>query len=255
MQLDVTLLPELGVDVDLRDDEQFNEIINLGYRAQLVTENFITGLKYIEIDIDEGSGRPVFHQENVVYKEFPTKPSLTATLGQIMEDMIAKFEDLDVKAINDNLVGVLERAREGIDEIEFARLNASFAAAAESAQALLDSPKIQLAIDNINSTLEEYEGLAEDIRAKIQPVLDKAEETNRQLQATLAKFEGVAAELELMLTPESAFRYQLDQTLVELEETLTSARLLVEQLERSPKSLLTGKELPGTENTSKKKKK
>jgi hypothetical protein len=75
------------------------------------------------------------------------------------------------------------------------------------------------------------------------------------LQTTLATIENVAAELELMLTPESVFRYQLDRTLVELEQTLASARMLVEQLERSPKSLLTGKELPASENRSKKKEK
>jgi len=255
IELDVSLLPELGVNVDLKDEEQFNEIINLGYRARLVTENFITGLKYIEIDIEGDTGRPVFYQEKVIYKEFPTKPSLTATLSQIMDDVLSRFDEIDITGISKNLAGFLESARNGIDEIEFARLNESFASAAESAKDLLESPEIRKAIDNINSTLAEYEGLAADVRAKIDPVLDKAEETNLRLQTTLATIENVAAELELMLTPESVFRYQLDRTLVELEQTLASARMLVEQLERSPKSLLTGKELPASENRSKKKEK
>ena len=248
IELDVTLLnSSLGVDIRIQDEETFAAIVNAGYRAQLVTTSFITGLRDIEIDIHEDAGFPRFFQVEKIYKELPTISSLTAALGQSLDEMLAQLANVDVQAINDNLIGVLKRAREGLDEMNFRRLNDSIAEAAEFARDLLQSPKVQEAMDNINSTLIEYEGLTQDIRGKIDPVLAKAKETNEQLQSTLQSVREVSAKVDLMLAPESTFRYQLDRSLLELEETLEAVRLLVESLERSPRSLLTGKALPEEE--------
>ena len=129
-------------------------------------------------------------------------------------------------------------------------MNDSIAEAAESARELMQSPKVQEAMDNINSTLVEDEGLAKDIRGKIDPVLARAKEISEQLQSTLQTVREVTAKVDLMLAPESTFRYQLDRSLLELEETLEAVRLLVESLERNPRSLLTGKALPEAEGSA-----
>ena len=256
IELDLTLLnSSLGVDVDIRDEEVFFAVINQGYRAQLVTESFITGLLYIEIDIDEDAGRPIWIQEEAIYKEFPSKPSLTAALGRTAQEVFARLGALDIEAINDELVGFLSKANEGLDEIEFSRINDSLIGAADAATELMQSEKITTTLDNLNKALKEYEKLASDVRAKIDPVLAKADQTNVEIQKTLQKVRDASAQIELALLPESSLRYELENTLSELAELSESIRLLAEYLERNPRALLTGKELPQSESSRKKKKK
>ncbi len=256
IELDLTLLnSSLGVDVDIRDEEVFFAIINQGYRAQLVTESFITGLLYIEIDIDEDARRPIWIQEEAIYKEFPSKPSLTAALGQTAQEVFAMIGALDFQTINDELVGFLSKGNQGLEEIEFSRINESLIAAADAATELMKSEKISATLENINKALMEYEKLATDVRAKIDPVLAKADQTNLEIQKTLQKVRDASAQIELALSPESSIRYEFENTLSELAELAESIRLLADYLERNPRALLTGKELPESESNRKKKKK
>ncbi len=256
IELDISLLnSSLGVDVDIRDEEVFIQIVNQGYRAQLVTESFITGLLYIEIDIDLDAGRPHFIQEEAIYKEFPSKPSLTAALGNTAQEVIAMLGALDVQSINDELVGVLTRANKALAQIEFARINDSVIRAADSATELMRSEKITTTLESVNKTLKEFETLAADLRAKIDPVLSKADETNGEIQKTLQKIREASDQIERTLSPDSSVRYELENTLAELAELAESIRLLTDYLERNPRAFLTGKELPESESNKKKKKK
>ena len=248
IELDLTLLnSSLGVDVDIRDEETFIQIVNLGYRAQLVTESLITGLKYIEIDIEGDAGRPTFIQEKVIYKEFPTRPSLTAALGQTVEEVLFRLGSIDIQGINDELIGVLSRAREGLEEVDFAGINASIIRATDSVTELLGSEKIQKAIDTFDDTLEEYRKLAVKINSKVDPVLAEAEATNEELQTTLRQVADATEQIEFILSSESSFRYEMETALGELKEAAEAIRLLVEYIERNPRSLLTGRKLPESE--------
>ena len=256
IKLDLTLLnSSLGVDVDIRNEEVFIQIINQGYRAQLVMESFITGLLYIEIDIDENAGRPVFIQEEAIYKEFPSRPSLTAALGNTAQEVIAMLGALDVQTINDELVGVLKRANKALDDIEFSRINKSVIRAADSATDLMRSEKIKPTLERLNRTLQEFKDLASDIRGKIDPVLAKADETNNEIQKTLQKLRDATEQIEYTLSPDSSVRYEFENTLSELAALAESLRLFVEYLERNPRAFLTGKVLPESESNREKKKK
>ncbi len=256
IELDITLLnSSLGVDVDIRDEEVFFQVINQGYRAQLVMESFITGLLYIEIDIDLDAGRPVMVQEEAIYKEFPSKQSLTAALGSTAQEVFAMLGALDVQTINNELVGVLSKANKALGAIEFSRINDSVIRAADSATELVSSEKIKTTLDNLNKALKEYEKLASDLRGKIDPVLAEADKTNIEIQTTLQKVRDVSTQIERTLSPESSIRYELENTLSELAELSESLRLFVEYLERNPRAFLTGKELPDSDSKKKKKKK
>ncbi len=245
IQLDLTLLnSSLGVDVDIRDEETFFEIIDLDYRAQLVTESFITGLKYIEIDIDVEADRPNLVQEKVIYKEIPTVPSLTAQLGQSMEEVFVRLGALDIPSINDELVGVLRRAREGLEEVDFGGISESVIGAGNSASELLDSPEVRETIAAIEDAVIEIRELAAKINSRIDTVLAEAGETNEELQRMLKRVGAATAQVEYLLSSESSFRFRIEDTLAELAEAAGSIRLLVEYLERNPKSLLTGKSPP-----------
>ena len=245
IQLDLTLLnSSLGVDVDIRDEETFFEIIDLGYRAKLVTESFITGLKYIEIDMEVEAGRPSLVQEKVIYKEIPTVPSLTAQLGQSVEEVYVRLGALDIPTINDELIGALKNAREGLEEVDFGGVSESIKGAGYSASNLLDSPELRETIAAIREAVNEFRALAAKLNSRTDTVLAEAGETNEELQRMLKRVGDATAQVEHLLSSESSFRYRIEDTLAESKEAAKAIRMLVKYLERNPKSLLTGKSLP-----------
>lgn len=245
IEIDVSrLMSRLGVSIDLRDDEVYNAQVNAGLRANLVLESLITGLLYIELDYKTDLGRPVFVQDDVVYKEIPTTPSAMAEIGQSATEIIARLSSIDVKAINDKLIALLDSVKEAIDEVRFAEISDGVIEAVDSISTMAKSEKIGETVDNLNEALVEFRRLAGKVESKIDPVLESAGETNKKLQLALEKVSYTVDQLRYAFEPESSFRHEIETALTELAEAAVSARMLVEFLERNPKALLTGKSTP-----------
>lgn len=242
IQLDLSVLnSSLGLDVDIRDDETFSKIIDLGYRAKLVTESFITGLRYIEIDVLLEGGQPKLVQKRVVYKEIPTVPSLNAQLGQSVEEVFVRLGALDIPMINDELIRVLKNAREGLEEVDFRGVSELIKEAGHSTSSFLESPELREAITAIRETVDEFRLLAIKLNSRFDTVLAEAGETNEELQRMLKQVGDATSKAEYMFSSESSFRYRIEDALVEVAEAAEAIRILVEYLERNPNSLLRGK--------------
>ncbi len=245
IEIDVSRLnSRLGVDVDLTDEEVYLAQVNAGLRANLVLESLITGLLYIEIDYESKPERPVFIQDKVTYKEIPTTPSAMAELGQTASEIIAKLGSIDIEAISNKLIVLLDTLKEAIDDARIAEVSDGIIKAVDSISAMAESEKINETVDNLNEALVELRSLAGKIESKIDPVLESASETNKKLQAALEKVGDTVDQLRYAFEPESSFRHEIETALSELAEAAKSARMLVEFLERNPKALLTGKSPP-----------
>ncbi len=245
IEIDVSrLMSRLGVDVDLTDEEVYNAQVNAGLRANLVLESLITGLLYIELDYKIDLGRPLFVQDEVIYKEIPTTPSAMAEIGQSATEIIARLSSIDVEAINDKLIALLDSVKEAIDDVRFAEISDDIIEAVDSITTMAKSEKIGETVDNLNEALVEFRRLAGKVESKIDPVLESADETNKKLQLALEKVSDTVDQLRYAFEPESSFRHEIETALTELAEAAESARMLVEFLERNPKALLTGKSLP-----------
>ena len=245
IEIDVSrLINRLGVDVDLTDDDTYLAQVNTGLRANLVLESLITGLLYIEIDYEINPGRPVFIQDKVTYKEIPTTPSIMAEIGQSAGEIIAKIGSIDIEAINNKLIVLLDSLKEAIDDARIAEISDGIIKTVDSISAMAESEKISKTVDNLNEALVEVRRLAGKIESKIDPVLESAGETNKKLQAALKKVSDTVDQLRYAFEPESSFRHEIETALSELAEAAESARMLVEFLERNPKALLTGKSPP-----------
>lgn len=66
-------------------------------------------------------------------------------------------------------------------------------------------------------------------------------EINYNLKNTLIALEQSSEQLNHLLSPESTFRYRIENTLEELEKTSRSVQLFMEYIERNPRALISGK--------------
>ncbi len=245
IEIDVSrLISRLGVDVDLTDEEVYLAQVNAGLRANLVLESLITGLLYIEIDYKSKPERPIFVQDKVTYKEIPTTPSVMAEIGQSATEIIAKIGLIDIEAISNKLIVLLDSLKEAIDDARIAEVSDGIIEAVDSISTMAKSEKIGETVDNLNEALVEFRRLAGKVESKIDPILESAGETNKKLQLALEKVSGTVDQLRYAFEPESSFRHEIETALIELADAAESARMLVEFLERNPKALLTGKSPP-----------
>ena len=245
IEIDVRrLVSRLGVSIDLADEEVYRAQVNEGLRGNLVLESLITGLLYIELDYEAGIERPVFIQDKVILKEIPTTPSAMAEIGKTFTEVIARISAIDVEAINNKLIQMLDSINESIVDMKFSKISDGIIDATESFSSIAKSEKIAATVDSLNEALIEVRRLAGKIESKIDPVLENAGETNKKLQIALENVSEAVDQLRYAFEPESSFRYEIESALTELAEAAESARMLVEYLERNPKALLTGKPQP-----------
>ena len=232
-------------------------MIDKGLRAQLQLQSLITGQLLIEL---------AFHPEKPARfvspggptPEMPTIPStvqkLSRTLASLpLEEIVNNIhtitEGIDalvnspdlangVATLNATLVkaqSVLEKIDKHIDPI-----GAEAQKVLTSTSNLLDNNN-----DKIASLIEDLEKTSSTTREGVQRVTKDIKEISAKADKQITRFFDTATTTseyaEKMLSEQSEFRHELQQTLAELESALRAIRLLAELLEEHPESLIKGK--------------
>lgn len=225
------LAGDLGVGINLSNDEVMKAQVLAGLRAQLRLESFITGILYIELDYFPGSDFE-FEQEEFVYKEIPTIP--TADIGGSASDLIAQIAAIDFGEISERLSTLLTTLNERASEVDFIALQEAFVGVAGSLEELASAPETREALRNFGAAMERIETLAAGLDEKVSPELVSA---LRQAETTLVQVES-------MIRPNSPLRFELENALEKLATMAESISLLADYLERNPNALLSGKPAP-----------
>ena len=227
----------------VRDPEKnMSKLIELGLRAQLVTQSMITGQLMIEVDMYPGTPVSLKNLDKD-YIEIPTIPSTIARLGKALEELdleemgarikstLSGIDRLvnnpDLEASMHELKGALQDVRSLVsDTIE-----------------LVNNVDRQVAplADNVNATLADYDKLARDVDARIDPLVANVDKTLAEARRTLEQGTRTLSTVQEELTQDSPLIYELENTLREFSAMARSLRLLAEFLKRHPEAILQGK--------------
>lgn len=247
IELDETRLEqELNVGIDISNEEDFAFMIQDGLRGKLNTESLITGLLFVELDYQLNPAPPLFVQEEYVYKEIPTVPSTVQAITQTFMEAVGKLSQVDFLALLQTVQETIEITRDRVAGLDTVRLSASIATTAETLNAKLEAFDLQPTLDQINQTLADISGLTGTLEGETNEVTDELRKTLGSLQELAATFNRAGANLEGILAEDSKFRYNTNQLMHELTLTSQSIRLLVEYVERNPRSFLTGRASGGS---------
>lgn len=182
-------------------------LVAKGLRAQLKTGSLITGQLYVELDINAGKS-PAALTKHGDYDVLPTIPgSLEALTGKVTE-ILDRLEAFPFDQIGRDLTDTLAGASE-----------------------IVNSAGLKHGIEELDKTLVEIRGLAEQLNSGIAPELA---ETLRQTSDTLR---GVRQLIE----EGSPISVELRRALGEVTGAARSLRVLADYLERNPEALLRGK--------------
>jgi paraquat-inducible protein B len=212
IELDEDVLAQKGGKVK-PDPKTVKRLIDLGLRAQLSMESFVTGLLYVKLDLFPGSDLRLVADPTVKYAEIPTLPTPLEEVQSKAAEFFAKLKEANIQGLVENL---------------------------DSAVAF----KLDGAIARLETTLKSVGELSDDFSAKIDPLARSVETTAKQAGEALRAATKTMQHTNTVLQPDSPVMFRLGRSLEDLSEAARAIRRLAEDLERNPSVLLRGKAMP-----------
>ncbi len=230
--LDPTRIENIGVISNSDTGEHLAKHIELGLRAQLASQSFVTGKLKIILEyrpeypvVLAGMSPDLF--------EIPTMPNklqqLATRLGELPIENIVKRTD-------DVMAGLSDLVAKGVIESAVTNLNAAAAATSELINELKAVTK-SIQPDDVG-------GLMTDLRETVRQTSDMLSSPElatlvTNLQETLISAQALIDRMGEGVNPVQA---RTLETIEELRLTLETARLTFDYIQRHPESLLKGKE-------------
>ena len=206
------------------------KLIEMGLRAQLVMQSFITGQLMIELDFFPKS--KICYAPAQIDKDYqdlvviPTCPSTSERLAQALGD-------LDLKGIEKHLLSVLA-----------------------SVDRLVNNPDLAASLSGLKDTLQDARKLVIRVDRQVDPLSSNVKKTVIDLGKLAgnvdAQVGGVASGLDTtmsaaksVLSQDSPLMVELENTLKEISAMSRSFRQLANYLDQHPEALSRGKGNPG----------
>ena len=226
-EIDKELLVKHGGAGEITDS-LITSLIDLGLRATLQQESFVTGKKFIGLEMMPDSE---LHLEGVVYEDYKEIP--TAATG------------LDLAAIQANVNNLMAK----LMAVDADTLIYSITHSIESIDALVSNPGFARAADELPRTLEAAQEamhsltrMIVDADSAVGPLREQLLETASRADSAMMALQGTLEESRSLLATEGVTSTRLNEALYEISATMRAFRSLAETLDRNPGALLRGKD-------------
>jgi paraquat-inducible protein B len=201
------------------------KLIEMGLRAELIMQSFITGQLMIELNLRPGTPL-ILKDTNKEYTEIPTLPSTAEKLAQALGE-------LDLKGLEKNLESTLA----GIDRfVNNPDLTTSTRALKETLQ---EARKL------ITRTDRQVDPLAEDLKKTAKDFGKLANNLDSQVGGVTTGLNKTMSTAKGVLSEDSPLMVELENTLKDISAMSRSFRHLADYLEEHPEALIRGKGKPG----------
>jgi paraquat-inducible protein B len=229
IDLETEKLVKRGAAMNLDDPATVAQAIKRGLRGQLNVESLVTGLLYVDLDFRPDTPANFYMGPDSPYPEIPTVPTTLEQAATTLSKVMAQLE-----------------------KIKFDEVIKSLTNTAAAITSLVDSPKIQTAVDSLNlaaRSLGEASAsvnrLAASIDREIGPMGTDLRLTTEQTRATLKQTQDTLAAVQMTLGPNAPLNYELAQTLEQTSAAARSLRELSDYLRRNPSSVVRGRYTAG----------
>jgi paraquat-inducible protein B len=209
----------------LLDADHMRNLIDLGLRAQLVSQSFVTGLLQVQLGFHPDMPATYFLGPKAEPQEIPTIPTSIEQVRSAAQDVIRKLE-----------------------EIHLDRLVAAATDTVTAIQELVQSPALQGTVQELPATVANMNQAVTSLRELVVrldreqgPLLTSLRETSEQAEATLQGAQVTIDSVRSLVASDAPLMVDLASTLQEFRDAARSVRLLADTLERDPSALVRGR--------------
>lgn len=217
------------------------------YPAQLSggmkQQSLLTGKLYIEFDIVPDG--PFFVYQPGAPTPYPTVPTIGTAMDELISgvaDGLKKFNSLDLDSVVKELRAVLSNAKDQIAALEVKKINDNLVGITADVHLLTSNAKLATAVDRLDAALAGIDELAQKANQGIDPLLKDLEKITQQTQAGLAKIDEATTDLSKMANPRGPVLMRLQNVLEQTERGARAMMELATDLKRNPNALLLGKD-------------
>lgn len=205
----------------LYDKDAMKTHIENGLRGKLTLQSYLTGKLFIELDFipDAEPSKP--YDKNSKYPQIPTVRSGLDELWKGANTLVKKISTVDFETIGRNINSTFEKLNKGLDKVDFKNVNDSFI-----------------------HTMRDLRKLANDADAQIDPFFKDARNTFKHATDAFDSVQKTADNVSDVVQPDSTLSYNFDRALRDISAAAKSIKNFTDYLERNPRSLLTGKQIP-----------
>lgn len=216
-------------------EEVMKALVQRGLRGQLDLQSLVTGKLQVSFSMHPGS--------EIYYAGIDKSVTEIPTLPTTMQQLAKMLENIDIK-------GMTEDIRNTLAAIEKLATSPELAEAVTSLNnTLKDFGKLARNVDgrvgplttSIEETMRDTQKLVNNVDAQIDPTFTQLQDTLKTAEAALQKAKMALAGVDDVVGVDSAFIYQLNKTVKELQVMASSINALANYLQRQPDSLIRGK--------------
>jgi paraquat-inducible protein B len=206
---------------------EIKQLIDLGLRAQLVSQSLVTGLLFVQLDFYPEIPADYQLPPDSSEHEIPTIPTTLERVQSAAAEVVKKLEDIHFDRLVEAAIDALESVNRVVSTPE---LKAALVALPDT-------------IANLNRAFADIGTLAQDLRGSQGPLLSSVKQASDAAGLTLRDAQTTLRSVHATIAPGSPLANQLTAALQEVSGAARSVRLLADYLERNPSALLRGKEL------------
>lgn len=241
-------------------ETKLKDLIDMGLRAQLQMQSFITGQLSIQLDfvpddpLPPASSLSMFHAG---VQEIPTIPTPIQRIQKSFEQIpleevlrdaretLASIRDILGSPAIPEIIANLQQISQDSAGIT-AKLDAKLTTIGAQVERSLKDLRTLLANANaqikpLGSAIHETRTLAQNLNRQVDPLTAEITRTAGELRATLRQSENTLAHIGRLTADNSEMRYHVSLLLTELTATSRSLRALTDYLERHPDALWRGR--------------
>ena len=238
ISLDERKLTAGGAAADLDDPETIRTFIGQGLRAQIASISFITGLRYVALDVLPGSPADVVGDPTVPYAEIPTIPGELEGAQKELIAVLNRLSDLDVAKLFRSLDKAIASAQHALDAAGQIFVDVDeLVRAPELREAARNLRDVTV---NLNAAIADFRQIEKTYGGE-SPLAKNIAQASENAVRALDRAAAAATMIAGMVHPDSHFIVQVEQTLGDLSDAARSLRRLTDQLDRDPGALLRGR--------------
>jgi paraquat-inducible protein B len=224
-EIDRSLLVKHGARRDLTN-RTLDSLIDAGLRASLALESFVTGRRYVELDLLPDSEAVFQGGDELPYPEIPTTDTGL-----------------------DKLQGSIRKLVESISRLPVDSLLIALTGTARNAELLLSDPELARAIEEMPRTLASISAAAAGARdltvgmdSSLVPIREELAVTAREATEALRSLQETLEAMRTSVRWDGAIGTAFRESMEESAATMRALRALAETLEQEPGSLIRGRD-------------
>ncbi len=224
--------------------ENLNVLVEQGLRAQLQTENMVTGQLFVQLDFyPDAPRKEVAIDPATQLIEIPTIPTTLEQVSQTLRTALNKIAELPIEQIVTNLEGALGNINKLVNAPEVLETVRNLNTTLTDVRQLVQraDKQVEPLAAGATKMVENVNKLAQSVDSQVASLTASFKDTSGAARGALEQTREAMAAVQDFTAPSSPVQYELVKTLKELSDTARSLRVLADYLERHPNAVVFGR--------------